>query len=62
MSHWPISGPGGSLQFVSRLRARRRIFIHVNNTNPILREGGAARAELTRQGVEVAEDGMELEL
>jgi pyrroloquinoline quinone biosynthesis protein B len=62
MSHWPISGPGGSLEFLSRLKARRRIFIHVNNTNPILREGGPERAELQRQGIEVAEDGMELEL
>jgi len=62
MSHWPISGPGGSLAFLSRLTARRRIFIHVNNTNPMLREDGPARAELARHGVEVAFDGMELEL
>jgi pyrroloquinoline quinone biosynthesis protein B len=62
MSHWPISGPGGSLEFLARLPARRRIFIHVNNTNPILREGSGARAELMRRGVEVAEDGLELEL
>jgi pyrroloquinoline quinone biosynthesis protein B len=62
MSHWPISGPGGSLEFLSGLAARRRIFIHVNNTNPILREGGPERAELARRGIEVAEDGMELEL
>jgi pyrroloquinoline quinone biosynthesis protein B len=62
MSHWPISGPGGSLEFLSGLKARRRIFIHVNNTNPILREGGPERAELELRGIEVAEDGMELEL
>jgi pyrroloquinoline quinone biosynthesis protein B len=62
MSHWPISGAGGSLQFLSRLPARRKIFIHVNNTNPILREGSAARAEVDRSGVEVAVDGLELEL
>jgi pyrroloquinoline quinone biosynthesis protein B len=62
MSHWPISGRGGSLEFLSRLRARRRIFIYVNNTNPMLREGSPARAELARRGVEVAEDGLELEL
>jgi pyrroloquinoline quinone biosynthesis protein B len=68
MSHWPICGsggspgPDGSLAFLSRLTARRRIFIHVNNTNPVLREDGAARAELARHGVEVAVDGMEVEL
>jgi pyrroloquinoline quinone biosynthesis protein B len=62
MSHWPISGPGGSLQFLSRLSARRKIFIHVNNTNPILREGSPERAEVERHGVEVAVDGLEIEL
>jgi pyrroloquinoline quinone biosynthesis protein B len=62
MSHWPLSGPGGSLAFLSRLPARRRIFIHVNNTNPMLREDGPERAELARHGVEVAFDGMEVEL
>jgi pyrroloquinoline quinone biosynthesis protein B len=62
MSHWPLSGPGGSLQFLSRLSARRKILIHVNNTNPILREGSPERAELARHGVEVAEDGLEVEL
>jgi pyrroloquinoline quinone biosynthesis protein B len=62
MSHWPISGAGGSLEFLARLPARRKIFIHVNNTNPMLREGSAARAEVRRSGVEIAEDGLELEL
>jgi pyrroloquinoline quinone biosynthesis protein B len=62
MSHWPIGGPGGSLQFLSRLPARRKILIHVNNTNPILREGSPERAELARHGVEVAVDGLEVEL
>ena len=62
MSHWPLSGPSGSLAFLSRLPARRRIFIHVNNTNPMLREDGPERAELARYGVEVAFDGMEVEL
>jgi pyrroloquinoline quinone biosynthesis protein B len=62
MSHWPISGPGGSLEFLASLPARRRILIHVNNTNPILREGSPERARLAASGVEVAFDGMELEL
>jgi pyrroloquinoline quinone biosynthesis protein B len=62
MSHWPLSGEHGSLQFLSRSPARRKIYIHVNNTNPILRDGSAARAEMARQGVELAFDGMEVEL
>jgi len=42
--------------------ATRRILIHVNNTNPILDEDSPARAELMRYGVEVAWDGLEVEL
>jgi pyrroloquinoline quinone biosynthesis protein B len=62
MSHWPISGPDGSLEFLGRAKARRRILIHVNNTNPVLNEASAERAALAASGVEVAFDGMELEL
>jgi pyrroloquinoline quinone biosynthesis protein B len=63
MGHLPQSGPGGMLEHLARLpRGVRRILIHVNNTNPILDEDSAQRAELARQGVEVAFDGMEIEL
>jgi pyrroloquinoline quinone biosynthesis protein B len=62
MAHWPIGGAEGSLRFLERSGARRRILIHVNNTNPILREDGAERRALAAAGVEVAEDGMELTL
>ena len=62
MAHWPISGPEGSLKFLSRFTRARRIYIHINNTNPILREDSAERAAVTAAGVEVAFDGMELDL
>ena len=62
MAHWPIGGPEGSLDFLARARAQRRILIHVNNTNPILREDGPERRALAAAGVEVAEDGLELTL
>jgi len=62
MAHWPIGGPEGSLQFLGGLSARRRILIHINNTNPMLREDSAERAQVHAAGVEVAFDGMELEL
>jgi pyrroloquinoline quinone biosynthesis protein B len=42
--------------------ARRKILIHINNTNPILNEGSEQRALLTQHGIEVAFDGMEIEL
>jgi pyrroloquinoline quinone biosynthesis protein B len=62
MAHWPISGPEGSLKFLSNHGRTRRIYIHINNTNPILREDSTERATVTAAGVEVAFDGMELTL
>jgi pyrroloquinoline quinone biosynthesis protein B len=61
IGHLPQSGPGGMLEWLSRLpQATRRLLIHVNNTNPILDEDSAERAELTRRGIEVAWDGLEI--
>ncbi len=63
IGHLAQSGPGGMLEWLGRLPERtRRILIHVNNTNPILDEGSPERAELGRRGIEVAWDGMEIEL
>jgi len=62
MAHWPIGGADGSLQFLASLQAERRIYIHINNSNPILREDSRERAELDAAHVEVAFDGMELSL
>lgn len=62
MAHWPIGGVQGSLRFLAGLPAARRVYIHINNSNPILREDSAERALVDAAGVEVAFDGMELEL
>jgi pyrroloquinoline quinone biosynthesis protein B len=62
MAHWPIGGPEGSLIFLGQLSAARKVLIHINNTNPMLREDSAERAEVHAHGVEVAYDGMELTL
>jgi pyrroloquinoline quinone biosynthesis protein B len=61
MAHWPVGGVGGSLTYLSQ-HSGRRILIHINNTNPLLREDGPQREELAAAGVELAHDGMELEL
>ncbi len=63
MGHLAQSGPGGMLEHLERLPAGvRKILIHINNTNPILDEDSPQRAQLERRGVEVAFDGMEVQL
>ena len=61
MAHWPVGGSGGSLELLAKLPGRR-ILIHVNNTNPMLREDGPEHAAVHAAGVEVAHDGLELRL
>jgi pyrroloquinoline quinone biosynthesis protein B len=58
MNHLPIRG--GSLDFLRRSPARRKIYTHINNTNPILMPGSPERAELEQAGIEVARDGLEI--
>ncbi|MFW2357043.1 pyrroloquinoline quinone biosynthesis protein PqqB [Hydrogenophaga sp.] len=61
MGHLPQSGPGGMIEQLGKLpRSIRKILIHINNTNPMLIEDSAERAELTRHGIEVAHDGMDI--
>jgi pyrroloquinoline quinone biosynthesis protein B len=63
LGHLPQSGPGGMAEVLARLPERtRRILIHINNTNPILDESGPEWAQLSAAGIEVAFDGMEIEL
>jgi pyrroloquinoline quinone biosynthesis protein B len=59
MAHWPVGGSEGSLALLAR-QSGRRYLIHVNNTNPVLREDGEERRTALRAGVEVAYDGLEL--
>ena len=61
MGHMPVGGPDGTLAALAGL-ARRRILIHINNTNPILIEGSSQRRAVEAAGFEVAEDGMRIEL
>jgi pyrroloquinoline quinone biosynthesis protein B len=61
MGHAPLSGPAGTLERLATL-APRTILVHINNTNPILLEDSEQRATTEASGVEVAYDGMEVEL
>ena len=60
MNHLPICD--GSLDFLRQSPARRKIYTHINNTNPILMPGSPERAELEQAGIEVARDGLEIVL
>ena len=60
MGHLPQSGSGGMIEILDGISDARKILIHINNTNPILDEDSAQRAQLTEHGIEVAFDGMEI--
>ncbi|HKX00462.1 MAG TPA: pyrroloquinoline quinone biosynthesis protein PqqB [Bryobacteraceae bacterium] len=62
IGHIPISGTEGSLALLAGLKRPRKIFIHVNNTNPILDEASAEYRQVREAGWEVARDGEEFEL
>jgi len=62
MGHLPQSGPGGMIEVLDGLPAARKILIHINNTNPILDQDSPERAMLDEHGIEVAFDGMSIEL
>lgn len=60
MGHMSVSGPDGVLAAFADLGVRRRVLIHINNTNPILLEDSAEHAAVRAAGWDVAWDGMEL--
>ena len=62
MGHLPISGADGSLKQLAPLPIERKIYIHINNTNPILLEDAPERRIVEEHGLEVAADGLELEI
>ncbi|MFD2419832.1 pyrroloquinoline quinone biosynthesis protein PqqB [Amycolatopsis pigmentata] len=62
MGHLPISGAHGSLNALSRLPAARKVFTHINNTNPILDPASPEHAMVTAAGVELGLAGLEVRL
>ncbi len=62
MGHLPLSGPGGTLEVLAGLKRPRKALVHINNTNPILLEDSPERDQVVRAGVEVAYDGLEVDL
>ena len=62
MGHLPLSGEDGSLKRLSQLSPKRKIFTHINNTNPILIERSPERQLVEAAGMEVGYDGLTIEL
>jgi pyrroloquinoline quinone biosynthesis protein B len=62
MGHMPMSGKDSSLEAFTKIGARRKVYIHINNSNPILVRGTPEEAAVRAAGWDIAEDGMEIEL
>jgi pyrroloquinoline quinone biosynthesis protein B len=62
MGHVPLSGQGGTLEALAQLERPRKALVHINNTNPILLEDSPERRAVLSAGVEIACDGLEIEL
>ncbi len=62
MGHVPIGGANGSLELLSALAIERIVYIHINNTNPILLENSPQRRSVEERGFAVAYDSMEMEI
>jgi pyrroloquinoline quinone biosynthesis protein B len=62
MGHVPVSGTEGTLVRLAQLRRPRKIYLHINNTNPMLNEAGPEYRHVRDAGWEIAEDGWQFDL
>ena len=60
MGHMSMSGPDGSIAAFDGLNVGKRIFVHMNNTNPVLRPDSEERAKAEAAGWTIGQDGMEI--
>jgi len=62
MGHMSMSGPDGSMAAFDALSIPRKIYVHMNNTNPVLRPDASERAEAESRGWTIARDGLDMTL
>jgi pyrroloquinoline quinone biosynthesis protein B len=62
LDHLPMSGRGGSLEHLRALPARHRVYVHINNTNPVLLEDSAEHRAVEAAGLTIGMDGMRFDL
>jgi pyrroloquinoline quinone biosynthesis protein B len=60
MGHVPVSGNDGTMARLQSLDAKQKIFVHLNNTNPLLIDNSPEQIAARAQGWAVAHDGMEI--
>ena len=61
MGHMSISGDDGTIASFTALGVKRKVFIHINTTNPVLLDDSSERRAAAAEGWEVAYDGMVLD-
>ncbi len=62
MGHIPVGGDDGTLRQLAGLSTPRKMYIHINNTNPMLNEASAEHRAVRDAGWELAEDGCDFTL
>ena len=62
MGHISISGPEGSIAAFKDLNVARKVYVHINNSNPVLDDNSPERKATEKSGWEVGYDGMEITL
>jgi pyrroloquinoline quinone biosynthesis protein B len=62
MGHVPVAGADGTLTWLSHLPARHRVYIHINNTNPMLNEASSECREVQNAGIRIGADGDEFKI
>jgi pyrroloquinoline quinone biosynthesis protein B len=62
MGHISVSGPDGTLAAFAGLDVARKIFVHINNSNPMILDDSPERAQAEQAGWIIAHDGLELTL
>ncbi len=60
MGHMAMSGPDGSIAAFAPLRIGRKVFVHMNNSNPVLDPDSPERTEAEAAGWIIGQDGMEI--
>ena len=62
MGHMSMAGDNGTIEIFKNLDVKKKIFIHINTTNPALLEDSIERKKINKEGWEVSYDGMEINL